>query len=83
MTSYGLLGLFSVFAGGSLLFYLGAGRVPPPIRPIANVWVRSGYDPKWITVAMWAAFVMMALAFFHFIGIPLYQAVADLGRPRR
>jgi hypothetical protein len=65
-----------------LLYYLGAGRVPPPIKPIANVWVRAGYDPKWITVAMWTTFAMMALVFFLFIGIPLYHAVVYLGTPQ-
>ena len=79
---YRLVGLLIVFAGGSLLFYLGAGRVPPPIKPIANVWVRAGYDPKWITIAMWTTFAMMALVFFPFVGIPLYHAVVDLGTPR-
>jgi hypothetical protein len=82
-TVYGFLGLFMILAGGSLLFYLGAGRVPPPVRPMANVWVRAGYDPKWITVAMWAVFAVIALVFFVFVGIPLYRAVVDLGTTRR
>lgn len=81
-TLYGLVGLLIVLAGGSLLFYLGAGRVPPPIKPIANVWVSAGLDSKWITVSMWIAFVIMALVFFLFVGIPLYYAVVDLGTPR-
>lgn len=82
-TFYGFVALLIVCAGGSLLFYLGAGRVPPPIKPIANVWARAGYDPKWITVAMWITFGIMALAFFLSVGIPLYHAVVDLGTQRR
>lgn len=82
-TFYGFVGLFIVIGGGSLVFYLGAGRVPPPIKPIANVWVRAGYDPKWITLVMWAVFAVIALVFFVFVGIPLYRAVVDLGTTRR
>jgi hypothetical protein len=82
-TFYVLVGLLIVFVGGSLLFYLGAGRVPPPITPVSNLWVRAGYDPKWVTVALWTTFAMVALVFFLCIGIPLYHAVVDLGTPRR
>jgi len=81
-TFYEFLGLVSILAGGSLLFYLGARRVPPPIKSIANIWVRAGHDPKWITVALWTTFAIMALVFFLFVGIPLYHAVVDLGTPR-
>jgi len=82
-TVYGFLGLFIILAGGSLLFYLGAGRMPPPVKPMANAWVRAGYDPKWITVVMWVVFAVIALVFFVFVGIPLYHAVVDLGTTRR
>ena len=65
-----------------MLLYLGAGKVPPPIKSFASVWVRAGYNPKWITVAMWVTFAVMALAFFLFVGILLYDAIVDLGTPR-
>ena len=81
-----LLGvLFSVFAvaGASLLYYLGAGRIPPPVRPVANAWARAGYDPKWITLALWGVFAIIAVAFLLFVGVPMFHAVVDLGSPRR
>lgn len=78
---YVLLGLMMGCAG-SLLFYLGAGRVPPPVERIFCVWVRAGYDPKWIIVAMWVSFAVMALMVFLIVGIPLYEAIVDLGTPR-
>lgn len=36
------------FAGGALSYYLGARSVPGKLKPLANAWVRAGYDPKWI-----------------------------------
>ena len=74
---YGLIAFMIVGWGASLLYYLGAGRVPPPLKPMTNVWVRAGYDPKWITVAMWATFVILALIFLFFVGRPLYYAFID------
>ena len=82
-TLFGLLGLFIVLAGSALLSDLGAGRLPHPIRLVANVWVRAGYDRKWITVAMWVVFATMVFVLALLIGIPLYHSVVDLGTPRR
>jgi len=82
MTMSYLLLAFVIGCAGLLLSYLGAGRVPPPVERVFCVWVRAGYDPKWITVAMWVAFAMMALMFFLFVSSLLYYAVVDLGTPR-
>jgi hypothetical protein len=79
---YILVVLLIFFVGAALLRDLGAGRVPHPIRPVANVWVRAGCDPKWVTVAMWVVFATMAFALILLIGIPLYHAVIDLGTQR-
>ena len=81
-TFYALLGILVVFVAGALLSDLGAGHVPQPIRPLANIWARAGYDPKWISVATWALFALMAGLFVLLVGIPLYYAVIDLGTPR-
>jgi hypothetical protein len=78
-----LVFLVIVLIGASLLYYLGAGRVPPPVRPVAHAWARAGNDPKWITVALWAVFAIIAVAFLLFVGAPMFHAVVDLGSPRR
>jgi hypothetical protein len=74
---------FLIIAGGWLLYNLGAGRVPQPIRPIGNMWVRAGYNPKWINVAMWTLFALIAATFLLFVARPLYTVVVDLGTTRR
>lgn len=71
-----------ICCAGSLLFYLGAGQVPPPVKRTFCVWERAGYDPKWITVAMWVTFAVMALMFFQIVGGSLYDVIVDLGTPR-
>ena len=74
--------LLIFFVAAALLRDLGAGCVPHPIRPVANVWVRAGYDPKWVTVAMWVVFATMAFVLILLIGIFFYYAVVDLGIQR-
>ena len=64
-----LVFLSFVFAGASLLFYLGAGRVPPLVRPVANAWARAGYDPKWVTLALWGVFAIIAVAFLLYLNV--------------
>jgi hypothetical protein len=70
-------------AEGPLLYYLGAGRVPPPIKPIASAWSRAGYDPKWVTVALWGLVALIAIVFLLLIGIPMFRAIEYLGTPPR
>ena len=77
---YGMLGLLVFLVGGVLLYHLGAGRVPKLLKPVANVWVSAGYDPKWVSVGLWVLFALLAGAMLLFIGIPLYTSLADLGR---
>jgi len=72
-----------VVAGGLLLYYLGAGRVPPPIKPIASAWSRAGYDPKWVTVALWGLFALIAIVFLLIVGVPMFRAIEYLGTPHR
>ena len=76
---YSTLAIFIIFAGNSLLLDLGAGRVPSRLKPVANLLVRAGYDPKWVIVAMWGAFAILSFALLVLIGIPLVVAVVDLG----
>jgi hypothetical protein len=79
---YILVILLTFFVAAALLRDLGAGCVPHPIRPVANVWVRAGYDPKWVTVAVWVVFATMVFVSILLIGISLYQAVVHLGTQR-
>lgn len=79
MNLYGMLGLLIFLAGGALLYHLGSGRVPSVMKPVADVWVRAGCDPKWINVGLWALFGLLAGAMLIFIGFPLYDALTDLG----
>ena len=77
---YGALGGMLILTGGSLLSYLGAGSIPPTLKPFAHVWVKSGGSPKSFNVALWVLFTLVAVAVSLFIGIPLYSAVNDVGR---
>jgi hypothetical protein len=70
-------------AAGPLLFYLGAGRVPPPVKPLASAWARAGYNPKWVTLALWSLFALMAIVFLLLVGVAMFQAIVDLGSTRR
>jgi hypothetical protein len=72
--------LFLFFAGCTLLYHLGSGRVPGVLKPLANVWVQTGYDPKWINVGLWILFAFLAVPVLLFVGIPLYSVVVHLGR---
>ena len=76
----GMLGLLIVLAGGSLLYHLGARRVPRVLKPAADVWARAGYDPKWGTASLWAVFALLAAGMLIFVGIPLYAALGALGQ---
>ena len=67
-------------AGTVLLRHLGAGTVPPRLKPLANLWVQSGRDPKWVRIFLWIVFWLIACAFFASVLIPLSRAVLDLGR---
>ena len=70
------------FAGGALSYYLGARRVPAKLKPLANAWVRSGHDPKWIDRAMWTASAISFITFVVIIGFFMLDAARDLGTPR-
>lgn len=70
--------LLVVGSGTTLMGHLGARTVPGPLQPLANYWVRSGRDPKWVNVSLWILFSLTACAFFAGVLIPLYQ-VFSLG----
>lgn len=76
---YSGLALLVFLAGGAMLYHLGSGRVPKVLKPVANVWVSAGYDPKWVNVGLWALFALLAGMMLVFIGIPLYSSLSDLG----
>lgn len=76
----GMVAILIYGAGGVLLYHLGAGRVPSTLRPLADVWVQRGYDPKWINFGLWVLLALLAVSMLLFLGIPLYKVVVDLGR---
>jgi hypothetical protein len=67
-------------AGGALLSHLGAGSVPNVLKPVANVWVKSGGSPKSFSFVLWGLFALIAFAMLIFIGVPFYTSLMDLGR---
>jgi hypothetical protein len=80
MTLYGIFGLMVFLAGGALLSHLGAGSVPHGLKPVANVWLKSGGSPKSFSFVLWGLFALVAFAMLIFIGVPLYTSLMDLGR---
>lgn len=74
--------LLIVSGGGALAYYVGADRVPLRFKPLANAWLRAGYDPKWITIAIRTAFALSVILFFVVIGYFMLDAAHDLGTPR-
>jgi hypothetical protein len=77
---YGMLGILIFLAGSSLLYHLGAGSIPNLLKPLTNVWVKTGGAPKWINAALWTLFLLVAGAMLLFIGLPLYSSLVDMGR---
>lgn len=80
MEIVGALMMLTIGAGSVLLYHLGSGRVPSALRPLANVWVQRGYDPKWINFGLWVLIALLAVSMLLFLGIPLYSVAVDLGR---
>lgn len=72
--------LLIVYSGSVLLSNLGAGKVPTAFLPLANWWVRSEWNPKWIRRLLWFLFFLLALTFLMMIVVPAYPAVLQLGR---
>jgi hypothetical protein len=79
-TLSGIFGLMIFLAGGALLSHLGAGSVPDMVKPIANVWVKSGLGQKSFDFVLWGLFALLAFAMVIFIGAPLYTSLMELGR---
>ena len=68
------------YSGSVLLSNLGAGKVPAAFQPLANWWLRSEWDPKWIRRLMWFLFFLLALIFVMMIVVQAYPAVLHLGK---
>jgi hypothetical protein len=79
ITFYGLLGLGIFLIGSSLLYYLGSRRKPDIAETVTQLLVRTGYNPKWVIIGLWALFALVAVAMTTFIAFYLYKSLIFLG----
>jgi len=70
-----------ISAGDALVYHLGAGSTPQKLKPLAEVWVKLGWNPVSFRVVLWVLFVLAALSLLLILGYPLYLAITSLGRP--
>jgi hypothetical protein len=81
-TLYGLFLSLLFVGGGDLLYHLGRGSVPDLLKPVVNVCVKSGIELKWVNVALWMLFILIAGILLLLIGYPLIDTLVDMGRGR-
>jgi hypothetical protein len=79
MIVYGILFTALLTASGVLIKHLGAGSIPGALKPLAGVWVKSGYTHKSFSLILWGLFALVATAEFIFLGFAIYTAIMGLG----